>query len=161
MRQLFTILVLLALGIGPAAAGEFHVVLNGKAIHLDDGDYNEKNWGLGFEYDFNPESEWITFVNGSAFKDSNDQWSKYVGPGIKRRFELGSAMNADWHVDAGVIAFLMTRKDYQDNDPFFGALPFISIGTRSVALNATYIPSVTPKHKKLLYFQVQVRVAEF
>ena len=30
-----------------AAADELHVVLNGKAIHLDGGNYNEENWGGG------------------------------------------------------------------------------------------------------------------
>ena len=160
MRPLFALSVLLSLAT-PAVAGELHLVLNGKAIHLDEGDYNEKNWGLGFEYDFNPEDRWITFVNGSAFKDSNDQWSKYVGPGIKRRVELGTAANSEWHLDVGIIGFLMTRKDFNDNDPFLGALPFVSLGTRAVAVNATYIPSVTPKHKKLLYFQLQFRLAEF
>jgi hypothetical protein len=160
LKQLLA-LIFLSLLAAPAWAGELHVVLNGKAIHLDKGDYNENNWGLGFEYDYNPEAKWITFINGSFFQDSNDNTSTYFGPGMKRRYQIGSAMGADWHFDYGVIAFLMTRKDYKNNNPFPGVLPFISLGTRNVSLNATYIPRVSPKHKQLLFFQVMVRIAEF
>ena len=62
---------------------------------------------------------------------------------------------------AGLIAFLMTRKDYNDEDPFPGVLPFISLSKSWYALNVTYIPKVSPKHKALFYFQVMLRVAEF
>jgi len=143
-----------------ASADEFHVIINGKAIHLSDGNYNEKNYGLGFEYDFKPSNNWIKFANGSTFKDSNNQTSNYLGGGIKRRYELENEPNG-WHVDVGVIAFLMTRHDYKDNSPFFGALPVLSVGKDWYALNATYIPSVTPKHKALFFFQLMFRVAEF
>ncbi len=141
-------------------AGELHVVLNGKAIHLDGGDYNEENWGLGLEYDFAPKGSWIKFVNASWFKDSNYNTSKYIGAGIKRRFRLDN--NEDgWFFDAGGIAFLMTRKDHNDNDPFPGVLPFVAVGTGPVTMNLTYIPSVSPKYKELLYFQFLVRVKTF
>lgn len=145
---------------GYVSAEEFHLIINGKAIHLSDGRFNEKNYGLGFEYDFKPRNHWISFVNGSFFKDSNNQTSKYLGGGIKRRFELGEQDNG-WHVDLGVIGFLMTRYDYKNNEPFFGALPVFSIGKDWYALNATYIPSVTPKHSALFYFQLMFRLAEF
>lgn len=141
-------------------ADELHVIINGKAIHLDDGNYNEKNWGLGFEYDFSPRKNWIKFINGSYFKDSNSQTSKYLGGGIKYRWPLDNEEDG-WRIDAGLIAFLMTRKDYKNNDPFPGVLPFISVGKSWAAMNITYIPEVTPKHKDLLYFQLMFRVAEF
>lgn len=150
----------LLLLLGPAYADEFHVIINGKAIHLSGGNYNEKNYGLGFEYDFKPKNNWITFVSGSTFKDSNKQTSNYLGGGIKRRYELENDPEG-WHVDLGVIAFLMTRKDYKNNSPFVGALPVLSVGKQWYALNATYIPEVTPKHKALFYFQLMFRLAEF
>jgi len=141
-------------------ADELHVVLNGKAIHLDSGNYNEENWGLGLQYDFASKSDWNKFVNASWFKDSNYNTSKYVGGGIKRRYRLDN--NDDgWFFDAGAIAFLMTRKDYKNNDPFAGVLPFIAVGNGPITMNLTYIPAVSPKHKELLYFQFLVRVKTF
>ncbi len=142
---------------GLAGAGELHLVVSGKAIHLDEGDYNENNWGLGFEYDFTPRGRWIPFVTGASFLDSNKDVSNYLGGGAKHRQDLGSG----WHLDAGVLAFLMTRKDYRDNRPFPGVLPFVSLGTERVALNITYIPRVQQKTTPLFYFQLMFRLARF
>jgi len=159
MRLLMIVTLLLGFAAN-CVADELYVVVNGKAIHLDDGDYNEDNWGLGVEYTFTPRNNWIKFVNASYFKDSSYNTSKYVGGGIKRRFRLDEDKDG-WFVDVGAIGFVMTRKDYKDNDPFVGALPFASLGKGPVTLNMTYIPEVTPKHKDLLYFQVLVRVMTF
>ena len=157
----FIIIIALFIGVhAGTVAGELKVVVNGKAIHLDEGEYNEENWGLGLEYDFNPKSDWIKFVNASWFKDSNYNTSRYAGVGIKRRYRLDNSDDG-WFFDAGAIAFLMTRKDYKNNDPFPGILPFVAVGNGPVTLNLTYIPSVSPKYRELLYFQVLVRVATF
>lgn len=159
LRYILSLIILL----GAAQSGvaeELHLILNGKALHLGGGNYNESNWGLGFEYDFEARGNWIPFANGSFFKDSNKQTSTYLGGGLKRRFLLED--NADgWHIDAGVIGFLMTRKDYKNNDPFPGALPFVSIGKSWYALNVTYIPKVSPKHKEIIFLQLMFRLAEF
>lgn len=159
MRYVLTLIAFLAC-VNTVTAEELHVVLNGKAIHLDDNNYNEENWGLGVNYDFNPRKNWVSFLNASYFKDSNYNTSKYAGGGMKRRYMLEKDPDG-WHVDAGLIAFLMTREDYKNNDPFFGALPFVAIGSGWFTLNVTYIPEVSPKHKDLLFFQAMVRVAEF
>lgn len=143
-----------------ANADEFHLVVNGKAIHMDKGNYNEKNWGIGFEYNFTPRNNWITFISASSFKDSTYQTSRYVGAGMKRRYRLENN-NDGWHVDAGVIAFLMTRKDFKNNSPFPGILPVLSVGKSWYAMNVTYIPKVSPKYKALFYFQLMFRLAEF
>lgn len=152
--------LLMMMAVVQVHADEFHIILNGKAIHLSKGNFNEKNYGLGFEYDFAPRNHWITFINGSSFKDSNNNTSNYLGVGMKRRYQLENDP-AGWHVDLGVIAFLMTRKDYKDDQPFPGALPVASVGKQWFALNATYIPSVSPKHKNLFFFQLMFRLAEF
>lgn len=154
------IILLSVLTFNTAFADELHLIVNGKAIHLDSGNYNERNWGLGFEYDFTPRKNWITFINASYFKDSTYQTSKYVGGGVKKRFMLGSKQGA-WHVDVGVLGFLMTRKDYKNNSPFPGVLPFVSMGNDNFALSLTYIPQVTPKNKDLFYIQALFKVAEF
>lgn len=141
-------------------ADELHLVVNGKSIHFDDRNQNEENWGLGVEYNFTPRKSWVTLINASYFKDSSYNTSRYIGGGMKRRYWLNGD-NEGWFADLGAVAFLMTRKDYKNNEPFPGILPFASVGHGPVTLNMTYIPSVSPKHSDLLYFQLMIRVATF
>ncbi len=156
-----TIIFLVLILPGLLFAGQLHGIINGKAYHFDRSrNFNEKNWGFGFEYDFERSGNWIPLVTGSTFKDSNNQTSNYLGGGTKYRFMLGAG-ESSWHLDAGVVAFLMTRKDYNGKKPFFGALPFISVGNEYVAVNATYIPSVSPKFASLMFFQLMIKVVEF
>ena len=139
-------------------ADSFNVIINGKAVHENKRNYNEDNWGLGFEYDFAEDKKWINFVNGGFFKDSLSNTSKYFGGGSKRRYLLGDDIDG-WHIDAGISAFLMTRKDYKNERPFVGVLPFVSVGTSKFAINATFIPAVSPKTESLWFFQALVQVA--
>ncbi|MBI3561374.1 MAG: hypothetical protein HY080_06620 [Gammaproteobacteria bacterium] len=159
MRVLLGLICIVAMNM-PVMADELDLVLNGKALHLRDGKYNEKNWGLGFNYDFDEHHHWINFLHGSVFKDSNNQTSNYLGGGMKRRYHLDRDPNG-WRVDGGFIAFLMTRQDFHNNNPFFGALPFVAVGKGWFTLNATYIPAISPKHTDLFFFQAMVRVAQF
>lgn len=138
-------------------ANTVNLIINGKSVHEDKKDFNEKNWGLGFEYNFAEDKKWINFINGGYFKDSLSNTSRYLGGGSKRRFLL-EADNEGWHIDAGLAAFLMTRKNYNGNKPFFGALPYLSVGTGKVAINATYIPSVSPKFVSLWFFQLSYKI---
>lgn len=132
---------LLALGlIGTAEAGEWDIVLNGRAIHVDsDRDWNEANWGLGFEHEFNPENRWVKVALGNGFVDSEDKMSYMGGGGIKRRFRLPVG-ERNVHVDLGAVGFFMTRHDVDNNRPFPGILPAFSVGTRHFAFNVTYLP---------------------
>ena len=142
-----------------STASELHLVINGKSYHFDRSqDWNENNYGIGFEYNFEPWSNWIPLVSGSSFKDSFKQTSVYLGAGAKRRYLLGKDPQG-MHFDVGAAAFLMRRKDYKDNNPFLGVLPFVSLGNEHVALNATYIPNVSPKFASLLYFQLMIKLA--
>jgi hypothetical protein len=159
IRQFFIFVVFLAFT-QQVTADVLHLVLNGKAFHQQKRSFNEENWGLGFEYDFVEEEKWIPFVTGSFFKDSFSNTSTYFGGGSKRRFNL-EADKQGWHIDVGVVAFLMTRKDTQNNKPFFGALPFVSLGTEKFAINATYIPSVSPKYVSLIFIQTTFKLAEW
>jgi hypothetical protein len=108
------------------------------------------------QYDFNmTDSKWIPFVSASGFKDSNKNPSYYAGGGTLRRFAFGEEKNS-LHLDAGVVAFLMTRKGYMDGNPFPGILPVVVIGTDRVALNITYIPKVDPKMVPIFFFQLKI-----
>lgn len=159
MRTIFASLLLLIVAV-QAHADDLNLILNGKAYHMTTRNYNEKNYGLGLEYDFSPRHHWVTFINGSFFKDSLRNTSKYIGIGKRRRYLLEDDPQG-WHLDVGLIAFLMTRKDYHNNNPFPGVLPVASLGKQWFALNATFIPKVSPKHVNLFFFQIMIRVAQF
>ncbi len=156
-----TIILLVFLFPGLLFADQLHAIINGVAYHFDRSrNFNEQNWGYGFEYNFEPRGKWTPLLTGSSFKDSRNHTSNYLGGGVKTRYMLGSG-DTGLHIDVGVVAFLMTRKDYKNNRPFLGALPFISVGNEYVAINATYIPKISPKHARLLFFQLMIKVAEF
>jgi len=158
-RAFVALLLTLLAGLtpGPAAADGLSLLVNGKALHLgvpEGKKYNEKNWGLGLQYDWDlKDSKWIPFATASEFIDSNKNPSYYAGGGALRRFEFGSL-----HADLGAIGFLMVRKDFKSDRPFPGVLPVISVGTQSVALNITYIPKVEPKAVPLWFFQLKINL---
>jgi len=132
---------MLALGLcGATQAGQWDIVLNGHSVHVGaDREWNESNWGLGVEREFNPEARWVKVALGNGFRDSDDNMSYMGGGGIKRRFRVPLGRQRV-HVDLGAVGFLMTRHDVNDNDPFPGILPAVSVGTRQFALNMTYLP---------------------
>ena len=157
-------LAIIAIGVvvltsAPARADQWSLLINGKAIHLEElpgTDLNEDNWGAGVQYDFDmTKGKWVPFVTASGFKDSNENPSYYAGGGTVRRFSFGKEKNS-LHLDAGVVAFLMIRKDFMSGDPFPGILPVISFGTDRVALNVTYIPKVDPKMVPIVFFQLKI-----
>jgi hypothetical protein len=139
--RMFWVAAVLAAFCNPAAAqseGSWDVVLNGRAVHLNAGeDWNENNWGLGFEREFASRGPWVKVALANGFKDSVGDPSYMAGGGIKRRFNIG---DSDFHVDLGAIAFLMTRETVNHNQPFPGVLPAATFGFKRVALNVTYLP---------------------
>ncbi len=62
-----------------------------------------------------------------------------AGAGLHRTLFATDRLNG-LYLDAGINAFLMTRKDVNDNRPFPGALPSLSLGNRHMGLNLTYLP---------------------
>ena len=152
--------VLFCLFSGAVAADELHLLVNGKAIHVNQpagSHLNEKNWGLGFQYDGNLiNKKWLPFVTASGFSDSNKNPSYYAGGGALRRFQ-GDVL----HLDIGAIGFLMTRKNFKHDRPFIGVLPAFSVGTERVSVNMTYIPKVEPKMVALWFFQLKIKLADF
>jgi antimicrobial peptide resistance and lipid A acylation protein PagP len=137
-----TALAVLALGAAlsrPAMAeSDWGVVLNGHAFHLHaEKHWNEDNWGLGVEKEFNSSGRWVTTAVANAFKDSMDNPSYMAGASIKRRFR---ARPDHFYFDAGVVGFFMTRENVNHNAPFPGALPTMTFGARYLAVNVTYMP---------------------
>jgi Antimicrobial peptide resistance and lipid A acylation protein PagP len=135
--------VLLVLGLGAAvgsahAQADWDVVLNGRAVHMNaEKEWNEDNWGIGVEREFNGSGRWVRLAVANGFKDSLGETSYMAGGGIKRRFR---PMTEDFYVDVGVVGFLMTRQDVNHNQPFPGVLPALTVGGPRVAVNLTYMP---------------------
>ena len=158
---LFYILIVVLFGFSGRTAGadQLSLLMNGKAIHLNsaNNNFNEKNWGAGVQYDWTPIREhWIPFVTASGFKDSNRNPSYYAGGGIMRRYQFN-----DLHIEAGVVGFVMTRKDFRNEKPFPGVLPAFSLGTKNVSVNMTYVPKVDPKSVPLVFFQLKIKLTNF
>jgi len=134
--------LLIALPLSSATAGEFSTVINGKSFHLGASqDWNEANYGLGVEYTFTRDSRWKPQLMANGFRDSNEDMSYMFGGGLHRNLFTNERMN-DFYIDVGINAFAMTRTDVNNNAPFFGALPSLTVGTRYVGVNLTYLPKV-------------------
>jgi len=132
--------VLIALPVSSAIAGDFSAVINGKSIHVDaTNDWNEDNFGLGLEYRFATESRWKKQLMVNGFRDSSEEMSYMIGGGLYRTLFATDRLDG-FYVDAGINAFVMTRKDVNDNRPFPGALPSLMVGNRYMGLNLTYLP---------------------
>jgi len=141
-KSICMLTMLLCAFAGTAAAGQLDLVVNGRSYHVNsEYDWNENNYGLGLEYQFDSSSRWFWSVNGNAFMDSQENISYMAGGGLKRRL-FQSESRAGYYFDAGLIAFLMVRADINDYQPFPGILPTLSFGMRNVGMNLTYLPKV-------------------
>ncbi len=133
--------VLVAAAIGnkaQAQGSDWDIVLNGRSVHVNAAHHwNEENWGLGVEREFNNGSRWVKVALANGFKDSAEHPSYMAGGGMKRRFPMFSNHA---YFDVGLIGFVMTREDVRHNQPFPGVLPAMTFGTKRVAVNVTYLP---------------------
>lgn len=121
-------------------AGNLDVVINGKSYHVNSKyDWNENNVGVGLEYEFDSASRWIWTVNANTFVDSLENQSYMAGGGLKRRL-FDTDRLGGLYVDAGLVAFLMSREDINDRRPFPGILPALTVGNDYAGLNLTYLP---------------------
>jgi len=137
----------------PVYSGELQFIANGLTYHFDrETTRNENNWGAGFQYQFGRDRKYQPFVTASTFKDSYKNTSNYVGGGYQRRFNLNQ-ISVSSHADVGLMAFVMTRKDYRDGKPFLGALPFVSVGNEHFAVNFAYVPEFSFNESSLLFVQ--------
>jgi len=137
--SLFAISLLSAM---PAHGGELSAVINGKSFHLNATEqWNENNVGFGVEYLFDSDSRWKTIIMANGFRDSSDELSYMAGAGLHRNLFSTERLQG-FYLDAGINAFLMTRKDVYNNRPFPGALPSLTIGNRYVGFNLSYLPQI-------------------
>jgi len=138
--RLLLLTLLFTLPHSSAMAGSLSAVINGKSVHVDASeDWNEDNYGLGVEYQFESRSSWKKQIMVNGFRDSNDEMSYMFGGGLHRSLFASERMNG-FYIDAGINAFLMTRRDINNNQPFPGLLPSLTFGNRHMGLNLTYLP---------------------
>jgi hypothetical protein len=130
---------LAVVGAPQARASDWDIVLNGHAVHVNaEKHWNERNWGLGVEKEFQPSSRWVKLAVANGFEDSLDHPSFMAGGGVKRRFRMFSSDGL--YFDIGVVGFVMTRQDVDHGQPFPGALPTLTFGAKRLAVNVTYMP---------------------
>ena len=138
--QLIAFALLVALSSSPAFAGKTSAVVNGKSYHIDSSyDWNENNYGFGVEHAFTQKSAWKKVVMANGFRDSTYNMSYMAGAGLHHRIYETDRF-AGFYVYAGLSAFVMTRDDVNNGEPFPGILPSISIGNDKVGFNLTYMP---------------------
>lgn len=163
--------LLISVPSAPAAADKLYLVINGKSFHVDsDYDWNENNYGIGVEYEFNSRSRWIKIAMANGFRDSLDNISYMAGAGLHRRLFVTERF-ADLYVDTGINVFLMTRKDIDNNRPFPGLLPSLTLGNRYGGINLSYVPKqvvhvfakaniADPNIDGIFFLQVKIRLDE-
>jgi len=132
--------LLIVLPASSAQAGDVNAIINGRSVHVGaTEDWNENNLGLGLEYQFATDSRWKKQLMVNGFRDSNDDMSYMAGAGLHRTLYSTNGLNG-FYVDAGINAFVMTRTDVNDNRPFPGAVPSLTVGNRTMGFNFTYLP---------------------
>lgn len=158
MERVLLVLVTCIALLRTAHAGEFSLLVNGHAKHLEQSskERNELNYGLGLQYDFVPRGNWVWFAFASGFEDSRWDPSFTAGGGSRRRFML--VPSAQLHLDLGIAGMLMTRESYNDGRAFPAALPIASIGIPAVAVNIAYVPAIDPRIVPLVFFQLKYRL---
>ncbi len=159
--------LLTTLPMSSAMAGKLSAVINGKSYHVNSTyEWNENNYGLGAEYEFETRSRWKKILMVNGFRDSNNKMSYMAGAGLHRRLFETDRLSG-FYVDAGINAFVMTREDVNGNKPFPGVLPSVSIGNRNIGFNLTYLPRkaiqdivqadmVDPTIRGILFIQFKV-----
>lgn len=126
----------------PALAGESRLILSGHAEHFQSG-YNEKNWGLGYEYIKSPD----LFYSVAVFLDSHDEWMGYVALS-KKAASLGpvdislSYTAIIGHTKAGTVPAILPYVKWRVND--------------TVHVNSVVIPGLEGK-SPVVYTQLSVR----
>jgi hypothetical protein len=100
--------------------------VSGFSYHLTKGDYNQKNWGLGFEQTVS--KDW-SFVAG-GFRNSNRIDSTYIGAAYMP-LHYGN-------FKAGVFVGQVTGYAI---DAIYGAMPVVSYERKTWGINGTFMPA--------------------
>jgi len=127
------------------AEEQLNLVINGisKHHHVNNASFpegpNEKNWGLGIEYDLPKEIYSLRWVANTGFyKDSLRGTAFYLGGA-----GLFSVYNKDdFRLLTGVGGNLFYSARYNQSNPFVALFPVVNIGTQKYSVNLVAIPRV-------------------
>ncbi|MDH3389104.1 MAG: hypothetical protein OEN02_14495 [Gammaproteobacteria bacterium] len=73
MKSASFTLALTLLACLPANANEPQMIISGKTIHVGSNNLNEKNYGLGLQYDFATHQRWIPLINLASLEGQQRQ----------------------------------------------------------------------------------------
>jgi hypothetical protein len=142
---------------------KLYLVLNGVSKHFnvdskyDNSPLNERNWGLGLEYQFATKSDdrlhWM--VNLGQFHDSFSTNAFYAGgAGL---YDLYRKNNL--YVQTGIQLAFFNSPSYNGGTPFVAPLPIISLGTDEIAANITVIPRLNQiMDAGVVFMQFKVKI---
>lgn len=127
------------------AEEKIYVVINGisKHHHVNNASFpngpNEKNWGLGVEYEFPKETYSLRWVANTGFyKDSLGGTAFYIGgAGLIPVYNKD-----DFRILTGVGGNLFYSARYNQSNPFVALFPVVNIGTQQYSVNLVVIPRV-------------------
>ena len=143
--------------------GKTYLVLSGFSKHFnidskyDNSPLNEKNWGLGLEYQFPTVSEerfhWL--VNVGQFHDSFNTNAWYAGGG--GLYDL--YRTNQFYFQAGVQLAFFNSPSYNGGTPFIAPIPLMSFGTDDISANITVIPRLQQiMDAGVVYMQFKVKI---
>lgn len=126
------ILWMLSLGIPKARAGDLYGAVTLRSYHVDRAaQYNERNYGVGLEYQFN--RTWA--LAAGEYKNSFRHKSTYYG-GSYTPFTAG-----DWK--AGVLLLAINGYDMRDHRRYIPiAVPMVAWEGERLGVNAIFVPPV-------------------
>lgn len=145
---------------------KLYLVLNGFSKHFnvdskyDNSPLNERNWGLGLEYQFatKPGDRLHWMVNLGQFHDSFSTNAFYAGgAGL---YDLYRKNNL--YVQTGIQLAFFNSPSYNGGTPFVAPLPIISLGTDEIAANITVIPRLNQiMDAGVVFMQFKVKINSF
>jgi enoyl-CoA hydratase/carnithine racemase len=126
------------------STGNYYLVVSGFSKHFnadpkyDQNPLNEKNWGLGLEYQFAKPSEqtmqWL--LNIGEYRDSLNTNAFYAGgAGFYEVYR-----NTSFYWQIGLQAAYFQSPSYNSGNGFLAVLPAMSLGTDKIAANVVIAP---------------------
>ena len=150
-------------------ADDLHLVFNGMSHHSNADvrkSYNEKNLGVGIQYDFSGlDKNLLPSVYLGGLNDSFENPSYYIGTGLSHRTRFNN-LKSRINIDAGMLLLVMSREytyksGRQTTSIVPAALPMLSIGTNTTALNITYIPKIDEMNASVWFMQLKIKLDSF
>jgi len=161
LSRLYAVLIMFLLAQG-AAAGQWNSLSSGGLQSPNSLDQDFARYiGAGVQYEFDRTTgNWLNFFTASQFLDANQDDAYLAGGGMARRFILGKGKN-QLHLDLGMIACAMQRRDFRDGDTFLAAVPTFSLGSKSVAMSLSYLPNPQDQESNILILQLKLAQEKF